>query len=151
MIGSHRCLTIIRDELDEEVITSLTIRGVDIRLTILSPVCVRTRHGSSKDLECGWLHPDEDVERTLLDDTRDYHPIYGWPHAQFHAWATVAGAQNPVAGDDDVSGPSSAVLMMTDDRASMCRFLEDAVVIRSEEYPMTLLEVKSYVCGRMAP
>lgn len=43
-------------------------------------------------LECGWMLPEEDAERTLPDDKRDYHPIYGWPHSA-----------EPMVTDDTVS------------------------------------------------
>lgn len=48
----------------------------------------------------------------------------------------------------EVAGPSSAVLVVTDDAAAVRRFLENARVIRSEKDPMTLPEMKSYVRGR---
>lgn len=37
----------------------------------------------SNDLECRCIHPQEVVERTILDDSGYYHPFFGWPHCQF--------------------------------------------------------------------
>lgn len=88
--------------------------------------------------ECGWFHHEEDVDRTLRDDTRDYHPIYWWPQFQIYSWASAAYAQNPVTGYEEVPGPSSPVPSVTDDTAAVRHFLADAWIVRSEEDPMTI-------------
>lgn len=35
------------------------------------------------DLKCGWVHPEEDFERTLPGDKSDDHLFYRWPHPSF--------------------------------------------------------------------
>lgn len=79
----------------------------------------------------------------------DYHSTYGWRESQCHAWEVAARAQNPVTCEKEVAGPSSATPVVTDDTAALRRLLEYAGVIGSEEDPMKLFEMKSYVCGRI--
>lgn len=103
----------------------------------------------SDDLECGWVEQEEDVERTLCEDTRDYYVSYWWRHSQFHAWATVASIQSPVMGDNVAAGLSSVVPRETDYTAAVRRFLKDAGVVRTDEEPVTMSEIHDYLHGRL--
>lgn len=97
------------------------------------------------DLKCGCVQVEEHVERTPPDDTRDYHPIYGWPHSWFHAWATASNTSNPVTSGDDVAETPSVAPVVTDDTAPVCRFLENVGVIRSDGDSMMLSKMNAYV------
>lgn len=85
------------------------------------------------------------LEKTPRDNTHDYQLSYGWPHSQFHTWATAATAQNPVRGDNEAAMLSSLTPVATDDTAAVRRFLEDASVLRSDEGPMALSKMRAYV------
>lgn len=93
------------------------------------------------DLEYAWVHVEEDVESTSRDDTQDYHHRYGWNHSQLHAWVRAAGAYNVMATDTVDADPAAVVqvtayVASTDDATVVCRFLEDAGVLSSDEAPM---------------
>lgn len=103
----------------------------------------------SDDLEHGWVHSEGNVERTLRDDSRDYHPTNGWPHSKLHALLAAAVGQDLVTGEEDGAGPSSATPAVRDDTAPVRRFLDSTGVIRNDEYPMTLWGMKAYARGRM--
>lgn len=80
-----------------------TIRGVEK----IDEQSARTRANATRvipdGLECGWVYVKEDVERRPRDDTRDHHPMYSWPHSQFHEWATAGHKSNPMTSGDDVA------------------------------------------------
>lgn len=101
------------------------------------------------DLKSGLVNPEEDVERTPHDDIRDYHPSYGWHYSQFNACVTAAHQDNTTVSEDDTAGPSSATAPASDDTAVVRRFLEDASVVRNDEGPMILSEIREYVRGRL--
>lgn len=61
----------------------------------------------------------------------------------------AVGAPNPGTGYEEAPGPSSVTAAATGDTAAVRRFLESAGVILNDEHPMTLLEMKSYVRGRL--
>lgn len=55
------------------------------------------------DLECGWVHLGEDVERTMRDDSGDYHSYYGWPHGHFGTWVARTNQEGMEAIHVDTS------------------------------------------------
>lgn len=122
------------DELDVERIMCTAINGVG-----------RRKKGS----RLVHVHPEEDTERTLKDDSNDYHPIFEWPHSQFHAWVAAVHHGNATVGEQDTARTWFARAPVSDYTAAVRRFLENAGAMRHDERPMSLSEMRAYVRGRM--
>lgn len=107
-----------------------------------------------EDLECDSVHVERDVDRTRCDGTRDYHPVYGWRHLQFHDLARAVGAHNVMLADGAAADPSTVASLsidtaLTDDTKAVRRFLEDAAVLSSDEALIPLSDLKAFVAGCM--
>lgn len=63
-----------------------------------TPMCADATRILSDDLECCWVHLEEDVEKTPRDDTRDYHRSYGQPHSQINGWANCGASRSHHSG-----------------------------------------------------
>lgn len=59
------------------------------------------------NLECGWVHPEEDVERTMRDDSGNYHHYCGRPYGQFFKWVARANQEDVEASRVEASVSSS--------------------------------------------
>lgn len=101
------------------------------------------------DLECGWVRPEEHVERTMRDESGDYHPYYGLLHGKFGAWVARANHEGGEASLSRALVLSLAAPATSGDTATVCRFLDDAVVIGRDKSPMTLSNMLANVKGRM--
>lgn len=67
----------------------------------------------------------------------------------FRRWKLLPVHRTHATGADEVAIPSSTAPTVADDTEDVSRFLEDGVVIRIDEDPMTLSEMNAFVRGRI--
>lgn len=101
------------------------------------------------ELGCEWVHREEDVERTMHETSGDYHAFYGWPHGQFSTWVARANPNGLEESRIEASMSSSVEPATLDKLLAVRRFLEDTGVIKHDEDPMTLSEMRANFGGSM--